>query len=151
MKILIVEDDTFFQKFYSQKLSEAGYQVEVAGDGNQGLIKMASSRPDLILLDIIMPVKDGFDVLQAKSQDPQLKSIPAIIFSTLGDENDVKKALQLGAVDYINKSFHDVENLKRKIASHIGQAPQQPVPQSVQQQQSVAQPPQSNGTSTGST
>ena len=138
MKLLIVEDDHFFQKFYSQKLTEAGYQVEVAADGNEGLAKMASFQPNVILLDMIMPNKDGFEVLEAKANNPQLKPIPVIVFSTLGDENDVKRAMQLGALDYINKSFHDIELLKSKISSHISGnvQPVQPI-----QQAAVAQQP----------
>lgn len=142
MKILTIEDDMFFQKFYSGKLIEAGYEVEVAVDGNDGLAKMVSAKPDLVLLDMIMPNKDGFEVLEAVSQNAELKKIPIIVFSTLGDKSDVQRALDLGAVDYINKSFHDIETLKTKINAHLGRTPvtQQPAPQPVQQQ--VAQPVQ---------
>jgi DNA-binding response OmpR family regulator len=149
MKILIVEDDHFFQKFYSNKLSEAGYTVEVASDGNEGLTKMISGKPDLILLDLIMPNKDGFEVLDSVSKTPELKGTPIIIFSTLGDDADVKRALQLGAVDYINKSFHDIENLKAKINAHLpGNAPpntgmtNQVAPQPAQAPVSAQQPVQ---------
>jgi DNA-binding response OmpR family regulator len=119
MKILIVDDDLFFRKFYSTKLKEAGYEVDTAGDGNEGLLKMQQFQPNLVLLDMIMPEKDGFDVLGIISQNEVLKKIPIIIFSTLGDTDDVQKGLSLGAVDYINKSFHDIDNLKQKISSHL--------------------------------
>lgn len=115
MKILIIDDDVFFQKFYLEKLSEKGFQVEVASDGDQGLAKMKLSKPDLILLDIIMPKKDGFEFLQAMRQDPLFKQIPVIVFSTLGQPTDVDKAKSLGAVDYVNKGFFDFENLVAKI------------------------------------
>lgn len=153
MKILIVEDDHFFQKFYSTKLSSAGYQVEVASDGEEGLIKMATVKPDLVLLDLIMPKKDGFEVLEAVSQNPVLKTLPIIIFSTLGDEADVKRAMQLGAVDYINKSFHDIENLKSKINAKLPghTVPTPPVASPVINSSPIASPPQSNGNTTGST
>ncbi len=119
MKVLLIEDDQFFQTFYSSKLIEAGYEVEVASEGKEGLIKMITTKPNIVLLDLIMPNVDGFEVLQIAAQRDELRKIPIIIFSTLGDEEDIKKAQQLGAVDYINKSFHDVENLKEKINLHL--------------------------------
>ena len=115
MKILIVEDDTFFQKFYSSQLAEKGYEVDVASNGVEGLEKMHSFSPNLVLLDIIMPEKDGFTVLAEKGVDPGIKNIPVIIFSTLGQEKDVQKATTLGAKGYINKSFFDLDILVKKI------------------------------------
>lgn len=115
MRLLLVEDDTFFREFYSAKLKAEGMEVEVASDGEEGLKKAAEVKPDLILLDIIMPKKDGFDVLQSLSQNATLKKIPVIVFSTLGQESDVEKAKKLGAIDYINKSFFDFDGLKAKI------------------------------------
>ncbi len=115
MKLLLIEDDTFFREFYSAKLQQEGMEVEMASDGDEGLKKADEIKPDIILLDIIMPKKDGFDVLQSLSQNATLKKIPVIVFSTLGQESDVEKAKKLGAVDYINKSFFDFEGLKTKI------------------------------------
>lgn len=119
MLVLLVEDDLFFQKFYATKIKESGFDVEVAGDGVEALEKLNSVHPDLILLDLIMPNKDGFDVLQALSQDEKLKAIPVLVFSTLGEEKDIERAKQLGAKDYVNKSFFDFENLHQKIVSLI--------------------------------
>lgn len=115
MKILLIEDDKFFQNFYSLKLKEAGFEVETADDGLQGLDKIKASNPNLILLDLIMPGKDGFQVLVEKSKDENMKNIPVIVFSTLGQEQDVKKALELGASDFINKTFFDFNNLLTKV------------------------------------
>ena len=115
MHVLIMEDDTFFQKFYSSKLTESGFQVTVASDGEEGLAKLAQSRPDLILLDIIMPKKDGFDVLKAISVDHSLRTIPILVFSTLGQEQDIQKAKALGAYDYVNKSLLDYNVLLTKV------------------------------------
>lgn len=111
MKILLIEDDKFFQKFYATKLQENKVEVEVAGDGEEGLMKMRSTNPDLILLDLIMPKMDGFAVLTARSQDESLKKIPVIVFSTLGQEKDVRNAQQLGANGYINKGFFDFNTM----------------------------------------
>src|SRR5581483_9274347 len=109
MKLLLIEDDTFFQNFYSVKLREAGFEVDSAPNGKIGIEKMLSEMPNLILLDLIMPVMDGFQVLSEKAADPKIASIPVIVFSTLGQEQDIKKALQLGARDYVNKTFFDFD------------------------------------------
>ena len=115
MKILIIEDDPFFQYLYMLKLREQQFEVEVAPDGEEGLIKARSFIPDIILLDIIMPKKDGFVVLQELKQDEALRNIPVLVFSTLGNEQDIEKAKQLGADDYVNKSNFDFEILLGKI------------------------------------
>ncbi|CAN5169622.1 N/A [soil metagenome] len=119
MKILIADDDTFFQKFYSSQLKESGYEVDVAVNGIEALEKLKSFKPDLMLLDLIMPEKDGFEVLAEKAADPELKPIPVIIFSTLGQEQDIKKTMDLGAHGYINKSFFDFDALVAKIKETI--------------------------------
>lgn len=117
MTILLVEDDAFFQKFYASKIKETGYQVEVAGNGVEALEKLKTVRPNLILLDLIMPLKDGFEVLQTLSQNPALSTIPVLVFSTLGQEKDVERAKSLGAKDYVNKSFFDFDTLNKKIVA----------------------------------
>lgn len=116
MHILIIEDDIFFQKFYTQKLRDQGFEVDAAPDGEEGLEKVKTLKPDLILLDIIMPKKDGFEVLKDLSDNPQLKKIPVYVFSTLNQEQDVQKALKLGAKDFVNKSMLDFNVLLRKIS-----------------------------------
>lgn len=115
MRILIIEDDKFFQNFYALKLTEQGFTIDVASNGEEGLQKLQTTKPDLILLDLIMPKKDGFQILEAMSQNPELKKIPVLVFSTLGQEQDIEKAKKLGAVDYINKSFFDFTDLISKI------------------------------------
>lgn len=115
MKILIADDDTFFQKFYSSQLREKGYEVDIATNGVETMEKLRSFKPDLMLLDIIMPQKDGFEVLSEKAADPTLKSVPVIVFSTLGQETDIQKTISLGAHGYINKSFFDFDALVAKI------------------------------------
>ena len=115
MKILIIEDDKFFQKFYSTKLAERKVEVEIASDGEEGLTKMRDFKPNLVLLDLIMPKMDGFAVLAARSQDENLKKIPVIVFSTLGQEKDVENAQQLGANGYIIKGFFDFNSMVEKI------------------------------------
>lgn len=118
MKILIAEDDAFYQKFYTNKLQEIGFEVVLAIDGEDAILKIIDSKPDLILLDIIMPKKDGFEVLATIKNNPVVQKIPVIVFSSLGQEDDVKKAKDLGAVDYVNKSFYDFDLLLSKIHSY---------------------------------
>ncbi len=115
MKILIADDDSFFRNFYSTKLKENGFIVETAADGDETVEKTKTFKPDLILLDIIMPNKDGFSVLNDLRADQQLSLIPVVVFSTLGQEQDMQKAKTLGAKDYINKSYFDFPNMLAKI------------------------------------
>lgn len=115
MKILIADDDSFFRNFYSTKLKEYGFVIETAVDGEDTLKKLKSFRPDLLFLDIIMPNIDGFSVLEQLKKDTDLKNIPIIVFSTLGQEEDIKKANHLGVNYYINKSYFDFPNMLKKI------------------------------------
>ena len=119
MKVLIIEDDTFFQKFYSTKLKEIGYEVIVASDGVEGLQKIQQENPNIILLDVIMPKMNGFDVLKTLSQDQLHNHIPVLIFTTLEDEKDLDEAKKLGAVDYINKSISDFNSSLAKITKYV--------------------------------
>lgn len=119
MKVLLVEDDLFFQKFYASKLTEQQYQVETASNGDEGLQKARSFLPDIIILDIIMPQKNGFEFLAARAAEPALKRIPVIVFSTLGQEEDVKKAMELGANDFVNKALFDFDAVKQKIQGMV--------------------------------
>lgn len=116
MKVLLIEDDKFFQKFYSAKLREQNIEVDVASDGEEGLLKMQQFNPNVILLDLIMPKKDGFSVLEARSLDENLKKIPVIVFSTLGQEKDLEKAKNLGGTDYIDKNFFNFDEMMVKIS-----------------------------------
>jgi len=115
MHILIADDDIFFQKFYSTQLTAKGFEVEVAVDGVDALEKLHQKKPDLLILDLIMPNKDGFEVLQELQQDSTLKTVPVLIFSTLGQDSDVKHAMDIGAKGYVNKSFFDLDTLVTKI------------------------------------
>jgi two-component system chemotaxis response regulator CheY len=98
---------------------EKGMEIVVASDGEEGLSKIQSLHPDFILLDIILPKMNGFDILIKINEDPALKLIPVIVFSTLGQEKDIEKAKALGVKEVINKSFFDFENLYQKILSYL--------------------------------
>lgn len=118
MKVLLIEDDRFFQKFYLTKLKEQDIEIEMASDGEEGLLKMKKVKPNVVLLDLIMPKKDGFFVLEARQTNKNLKKIPVVVFSTLWQENDVEKAKKLGATDYINKSLFNFDEIMVKISKY---------------------------------
>ena len=119
-KILVVEDDKFLSQAYNVKLTKAGFEVTIALDGDQAMKSLQTTMPDLIVLDLIMPVKDGFSVLEDVKKDPKLKKIPVIIASNLGQTEDINRGMTLGAVDYFIKSDLSLENLINKINSVLG-------------------------------
>jgi DNA-binding response OmpR family regulator len=114
-KILIVEDEPFLTEMYKVKFEAIGYEVLTADNGERGLAAMRQHKPDIVLLDIIMPVMDGYTVLKAVRQDPDLKHQLIVIFSNLGQEEEVTKGLQLGADDYLVKSNLTPSELLQKV------------------------------------
>lgn len=103
VKILFVDDDSFLRKVYDSELTEHDYDVVLAVDGQDGLDKARSVDPDLIILDMVMPKKNGFEVLTELQSDPATAHVPVIILSNLGQQADRQKGLDLGAVDYLVK------------------------------------------------
>lgn len=118
--ILIVEDDKFLRDLIVRKLTREGYKVSEAIDGEEGLKKIKAEKPGLVLLDLILPGVDGFEVLAAIKNSPELLKIPVLIISNLGQEEDVKRALGLGAVDYIIKAHFTPNEIVEKVKSIIG-------------------------------
>ena len=113
--ILVIEDDKFLRELIVQKLLKQEFEVAEAVDGEQGLKKTKEGKPDLILLDLILPGIDGFEVLSEIKQDPKLSSIPVIILSNLGQKDDIEKGLKLGAVDYLVKAHFTLKEIIEKI------------------------------------
>lgn len=103
-RILIIEDDSFISDMYKIKLESEGFDVEAAPDGIRGLEAVGKERPDLILLDIVMPKMDGFTVMQNLKENPETSDIPVIMLTNLGQKDSVEKGLKLGAKDYIIKA-----------------------------------------------
>lgn len=103
-KILIIEDDQFLRDLISQKLLKEGFKVVGAIDGEEGLKKATEEKVDLILLDLILPGMDGFEILSKLKQKAETNKIPVIILSNLGQKDDVAKAKDLGAADYMIKA-----------------------------------------------
>mgnify|MGYP001034159188 CR=1 FL=1 len=114
-KILIVEDDKFLRELISRKLQQQGFSVSEAVDGTEGLQKAKEEKPDLILLDLILPGIDGFEVLTRIKQDPYISSIPVLILSNLGQKEEVERGLKLGAIDYLVKAHFTPSEIIEKV------------------------------------
>ncbi|OGK18826.1 hypothetical protein A3D80_02950 [Candidatus Roizmanbacteria bacterium RIFCSPHIGHO2_02_FULL_40_13b] len=103
-KILLIEDDLPLLRMYQVAFKDSGHEFMYAVDGQEGLSKIREEKPDLILLDLVLPKKDGFEVLKALKSDSLLKEIPVICLSVLHQDEDIKKCKDLGAVDYYVKT-----------------------------------------------
>lgn len=103
-KILIVEDDQFISKMYKKKFEVAGHEVQVAGDGEEGVTKTKAFKPNVILMDIMMPKMNGLEALDIIKKDAELKAIPVIILTNLSTTDDAETAMKKGAAKYIIKS-----------------------------------------------
>ncbi len=119
--ILIIEDDKFLRALISQKLTKEGYDVSEAVDGEEGARKVKDEKPMLVLLDLILPGIDGFEVLAKIKEDPSLSSIPVIILSNLGQREDVEKGLRLGAIDYLIKAHFTPGEIIEKIKNVLSE------------------------------
>ena len=113
--ILIVEDDKFLRELIAQKLSKEGFNISEAVDGEEGIKKIKEEKPQLVLLDLILPGIDGFEVLSRMKEDPIVSSTPVIILSNLGQKEDGEKGLKLGAVDYLIKAHFTPGEIIEKI------------------------------------
>ena len=119
-KILIVEDDKFLRDLISQKLLKEGFEIVQAVDGEDGVKKIKDEHPDLILLDLILPGIDGFEVLSQMKSDQNSASIPVIILSNLGQKEDIDKGLKMGAADYLIKAHFTPGEIIDRIEKVIG-------------------------------
>jgi len=114
-KILIVEDDKFLRELISRKLITENFEVVEAVDGEEGIRKAKEEGPDLILLDLILPGTDGFEVLATIKNNSSLSAIPVIILSNLGQKEDIEKGLKMGASDYLIKAHFTPREIIDKI------------------------------------
>lgn len=121
MKLVIVEDEEALLGVLSEKMRKAGFEVLVARDGEEGMRVIEKSNPDLVLLDLILPKKDGFEVLLELKARQDLKMIPVIVLSNLDEDENLKKALRMGAEDYIVKTQHTINEVVEKVADHLTQ------------------------------
>lgn len=116
-KILIIEDDDFLRKMYATGLENHGFKPFSASDGEQALEFLEEEKPDLCLLDLVMPKVDGYEVLSAMKKDDDLKDIPVVVLSGLGQKEDVNSALEKGAEDYFIKTEHTVKGVAERLKS----------------------------------
>ena len=114
-KLLIIEDDAVLQKALSSYLVAENFEVVSALDGEVGVEMAISEKPDLILLDIILPKKDGYQVLQEVKANVETKNIPIVLLTNLGSVSDVEKALEMGATTYLVKADYKLEEVTAKI------------------------------------
>jgi two-component system phosphate regulon response regulator PhoB len=116
-KILIVEDEAGFRRIYKEVLETDGYTVVLAETGEQGLKSANKESPDLILLDLRLPTMHGFEVLQKLKEKEATKNIPVIIFSVMGEQDDIQEGLDLGAEDYAVKGFYSPREILKQVGS----------------------------------
>jgi len=118
-KIVVADDDRMFRKAAETTLRRQGYAVTTASDGEEALQLIRSERPDIIVLDLIMPKIQGFDVLQVLKQDSVTAAIPVIVLSSLTQEHDKQEALDLGAVAYFNKTTFSLGELVKQVETTL--------------------------------
>jgi len=114
-RILVADDDRFLRKAVETMLVREGYTVVTAADGEEALRAARTEKPDLILLDLIMPKMRGFEVLKALKADPQIGLMPVIVLSNLGQEQDVQEAIEGGALEYFIKAELSLKDLARRV------------------------------------
>lgn len=114
-QILLVEDDPFLIDIYTTKLKEAGFSVEVAVDGEEALRKAKGKKPALIVLDIVLPQIDGWEILKKIKSSPELKNLKVIILSNLGQKEEVERGITLGATKYMIKAHYTPSQVVKEI------------------------------------
>ena len=118
-KILLIEDDEIMVDLLERKISSEGYEVAVARDGEEGLKKIAEFLPDLILLDMVMPKKDGIEVLEEIYKTDDYKKIPLVVISNSGQPVDIERTKELGARDWLVKTEMDPKEVINIIRKHL--------------------------------
>jgi len=123
MKVLVIEDDKFLQRLLVMKLTQDGFDVTGASDGEEGLRRIVTEPPNLVVLDLIMPKMDGFEVLAQMRTNIKSRNIPVIVLSNLGQDEDISRVKQLGALEYLTKSevsIHEVvQKIEEVLARHL--------------------------------
>ncbi|TSC72545.1 MAG: two-component system, OmpR family, phosphate regulon response regulator PhoB [Parcubacteria group bacterium Gr01-1014_70] len=118
--ILLVEDDDVLRDMVARELIAAGFETEIAGDADEVIEELKKRPPDMILLDVVLPGKDGFQILEKIKRDPQFTSIPIIMLTNLGKKEDIQRAVSLGALDFFIKSDQPLTRLVERIKKHFG-------------------------------
>lgn len=118
--VLVVEDDPFYSKIYKTKLAKEKIDSQVVSNGDEALQAVKALRPGLILLDLIMPGKDGFETLAELKADAATKDVPVIVLSNLSQEEDIKRVMEMGAVEYLIKANVPIQEVIGKVKNHLG-------------------------------
>lgn len=116
-KVLIIEDDIFLMKVMQKKFEKNGHNTRVLSDGVQALTVTKEFKPDVILVDLIMPIKDGFSAINDLKADPETQNIPIVVTSNLSSDEDIKRTIKLGAMKYFIKSNSDLSEVIEYISS----------------------------------
>lgn len=119
IKVLIAEDEETLSQMYKLKFEKEGFVVEAALDGKEAIDKSKKFKPDIILLDIIMPQLDGFSVLEQLKADKSFTKTPVIMLTNLGQSEDIKKGEKMGAIDYLVKANCTPMDVVNKVKEHI--------------------------------
>lgn len=114
-KVLIIEDDTYISDMYKIKLETAGFEVFSATDGMEGIKRLSEKKPDIILLDIIMPKIDGFSVLKMIKKNEEFAKIPVVLLTNLGQKENIERGIKFGAASYIIKAHFTPSEVVEKI------------------------------------
>lgn len=114
-KILIIEDDKFLAELITKHTVKEGWETTLATDGEEGLVKARSTKPDLILLDLVLPGIDGYEALTQLKADSELAKIPVLILSNLGQKEEIDRGLSLGAEDFLVKAHLDLDEITAKM------------------------------------
>lgn len=125
-KILIVEDEQILGEIILNKLQSEGYNVSLASDGEQGIQKIRELLPDLVLLDIVMPKKNGLEVLEDMKGDDKLKNIPVVVISNSGQQSEIERIVDLGVRDYIIKAQFSPDEVLEKVRKYLNQEYKEP-------------------------
>jgi CheY-like chemotaxis protein len=128
-KVLIIEDDPLMSRMYQKIFSFEKYEVEMAGNGEEGLAKASSFGPTIILCDVMMPIMNGMQVLEKLKADEQTKHIPVVMLTNLAGQADAEAALAKGAVKYIIKSEHDPKDVSSMVKEIIAGYTRNDIPQ----------------------
>ena len=118
-RILIVDDETIVRQLFAKVLQNAGHDVALAANGREAISHMEACRPDLVLLDLVMPVMDGMAFLRVLRRRPEWKDVPVIVVSGVVDRQQVVKVAELGVQDYLLKCDFAMEELKARLAKYV--------------------------------
>lgn len=122
ISVLLIEDDPFLYKVLQQRFQDEGIEVAVATDGEAALVEAARVAPTLILLDLILPKKSGFEVLAELRKKPATQKTPVVVLSNLGQQEDIDQIEKLGIEEYLVKADHSLSEIVAKVKKHLAAA-----------------------------